>query len=231
MQQTSVELTTIVQEIACDRCGLRARRAGEASGFNRMTSIGFTSEQGSIFGQGRRVEIDLCEECLRSALGGWLRVGAPAGARLDRNVEAISPALEPSKDSRAFPDGPHGLDDVFRALAIADADEAVSDVSPPAADIGIPGAKLWTTTVEYGASGEGETIMAWIGHAEDAAEAKAELIKVFNEFHGAYGVSVQGVARNSVTELLFSEEVLRQIEHLGRKATVRAHAMLHFNRS
>lgn len=39
--------------------------------------------------------------------------------------------------------------------------------------------KLWTTTVEYGASGEGETMMAWIGHAENAAEAKAELIKVF----------------------------------------------------
>ena len=37
--------------------------------------------------------------------------------------------------------------------------------------------KLWTTTVEYGASGEGETLMAWIGHAEDAVEAKAELIK------------------------------------------------------
>lgn len=91
--------------------------------------------------------------------------------------------------------------------------------------------KLWTTTVEYGASGEGETLMAWIGHAENAAEAKAELINVFNAFHGAFGVSVEGVARNSVTELLFSDEALRMLEHLGGRATVRAHAMLHFNRA
>ena len=91
--------------------------------------------------------------------------------------------------------------------------------------------KLWTTTVEYGASGEGETLMAWIGHAEDAAEAKAELIKVFNAFHGAFGMSVEGVARNSVTELLFSEDALQMLERLEGKATVRAHAMLHFNRA
>jgi hypothetical protein len=91
--------------------------------------------------------------------------------------------------------------------------------------------KLWTTTVEYGASGEGETLMAWIGHAEDAAEAKAELIKAFNEFHGAFGMPVEGVARNSVTELLFSEDALQMLERLEGKATVRAHAMVHFNRS
>lgn len=91
--------------------------------------------------------------------------------------------------------------------------------------------KLWTTTVEYGGSGEGETLMAWIGHAQNAAEAKSELSKVFNAFHGAYGVSVEGVARNSVTELLFSEQALRMIEGLEGKATVRAHAMLHVNRA
>jgi hypothetical protein len=91
--------------------------------------------------------------------------------------------------------------------------------------------RLWTTTVEYGATGEGETVMAWIGYAENAAEAKTELIKVFNKFHGAFGVAVEGVARNSVTELLFSEEALRMIEHLEGRATVRAHAMLHFNRA
>lgn len=91
--------------------------------------------------------------------------------------------------------------------------------------------RLWTTTVEYGASGEGETLMAWIGHAENSAEANAELIKVFNAFHGAFGVSVEGVARNSVTELLFSEDALQMMERLEGKATVRAHAMIHFNRS
>ena len=89
--------------------------------------------------------------------------------------------------------------------------------------------KLWTSTVEYGASGEGETRMAWIGHAENAAEAKAELIEVFNSFHGAYALSTEGVVRNSVTKLLFSEEVLVMLERLEGRATVRVHATLHFN--
>ena len=89
--------------------------------------------------------------------------------------------------------------------------------------------KLWTTTVEYGASGEGETIIAWIGHAENAAEATLGLIDVFGAFHGAFGVSVEGVVRNPVTRLLFSKEALRTLESLEGRATVRAHAMLHFN--
>lgn len=91
--------------------------------------------------------------------------------------------------------------------------------------------KLWTTTVAYGATGEGETLMAWIGYAENAAQAKMELIKVFKAFHGAFGESIEGVARNPVTNLLFSEEALKMMERLEGRATVRAHAMLHFNRS
>ena len=91
--------------------------------------------------------------------------------------------------------------------------------------------KLWTTTAHYGASGEGETIMAWIGYAENAVQAKTELIKVSNEFHGAFGVSIEGVARNPVTELLFSEKALRMLERLEGQANVRAHAMIHFNRA
>ena len=89
--------------------------------------------------------------------------------------------------------------------------------------------KLWTTTVEYGASGEGETLMAWIDHAEDAAEAKLGLINVFGKFHGAFGESAEGVVRNRVTRLLFSEEALAMLERLEGRATVRAQAMLHFN--
>ena len=79
MQRTSVERVTIVHEIFCDRCGSRARRAAEGSDFRRMTSIGFRAEEGSIFGQGQRVEIDLCEPCLRDVLGHWLRVRTLTG--------------------------------------------------------------------------------------------------------------------------------------------------------
>ena len=91
--------------------------------------------------------------------------------------------------------------------------------------------RLWTTTVEYGASGEGETWIARIAHAENAAEAKLDLMEVCGKFHGAFGVPVEGVVRNEVTELLFSEEVFRTLERLEGKATVVAHASLHVNRA
>ena len=91
--------------------------------------------------------------------------------------------------------------------------------------------KIWTTYSVYGGTGEGETTMAYVGHAEDALEAKAAFVAVFGEFFGRFSMSVEGAMRGSVTELLFSKEALKLIERLEGKATVRAHAMLHVNRS
>ena len=39
--------------------------------------------------------------------------------------------------------------------------------------------KLWTVWVDYGATGEGRTLMARIGYAEDEADALAAFAKVF----------------------------------------------------
>ena len=91
--------------------------------------------------------------------------------------------------------------------------------------------RLWTTTVEYGASGEGETLIAWIGYAKNAAQAKAGLVGIYGKFHGAFGLPIERVARNNVTELLFSDEMLKTLERLEGKAKVRAHAMLPVNRA
>lgn len=132
MQQTSVELITMVHEIICDRCGLRARRAAVGSDFKRMTSIGFTADRGSIFEQGRRVEIDLCEQCLRSALGGWLRVTGPVEGAAAANVVAKLAAFDAEQHGGEFPArDAQGLDEVFTSLAVADADEADAQAAPP----------------------------------------------------------------------------------------------------
>lgn len=64
--------------------------------------------------------------------------------------------------------------------------------------------KLWTTRSVYNATGEGETVLACIGHADNAEEAKAAFVKIFGEFFGPFSVSVEGVSRDSVIELLFS---------------------------
>ena len=90
--------------------------------------------------------------------------------------------------------------------------------------------KIWTTYSLYGGTGEGETMMAWLGHAEDAQEAKAAFVAVFGEFFGRFAVAVEGVLRDSVTGLLFSGELLETVQGLEGKATVVAHAKLHINR-
>lgn len=90
--------------------------------------------------------------------------------------------------------------------------------------------KIWSTYSVYGGTGEGETVMACLGHAEDAQEAKAAFVAVFGEFFGRFAVAVEGVLRDSVTGLLFSDELLGTVERLEGKATVVAHAKLHINR-
>jgi hypothetical protein len=59
----------------CDRCRTQVERG--KLGFEAIVSICHDAGYGSIFGDGNRVEIDLCEQCLKGALGAWLRVGLP----------------------------------------------------------------------------------------------------------------------------------------------------------
>ena len=91
--------------------------------------------------------------------------------------------------------------------------------------------KIWTTYSVYNGTGEGETTMAYVGHAENRTEAKAAFVDVFGEFFGRFSCSVEGTVRDPVTELLFSEEALQLMERMAGHATVRAHAMIHVNRS
>ena len=129
MQRTTVEPKTVVYEIVCDRCGKAVQREG--GDFELMTSIGFEAGYASIFGDGNRVEIDLCEPCLRSVLGEWLRVTGSAEGEAAANVVAKLAASGPDRHGGEFPAvEAQGLDDVFASVAVADAEEAVAQVPP-----------------------------------------------------------------------------------------------------
>ena len=80
---------SVVHQIACDRCGRQTER--NETEFHEMTSIGFQAGYGSIFGDGSRVEVDLCQHCLQDTLGGWLRVGEPADTDLAARLASFSP--------------------------------------------------------------------------------------------------------------------------------------------
>ena len=130
MQRTSVERVKIVHAIVCDRCGARARRSRKDNAFKQMASIGFTAEEGSIFEEDQRIEIDLCDPCLRHSLGSWLRVWSPTEEAAGEDLAAVLCAFDPERHGGEFPGRqPQGLDDVFRSLAVADAEEAVAEAA------------------------------------------------------------------------------------------------------
>ena len=76
MRTRTVETVSVVNQIKCDRCGLEVQR--DEIRFGEMICIAFDAGYGSIFGDGNRVELDLCESCLRDSLGPWLRVTKPS---------------------------------------------------------------------------------------------------------------------------------------------------------
>lgn len=88
MQINSMETVSVVSQIRCDRCDKEVA-CGEL-GFQELTSIGFTAGYGSVFGDGNRVEIDVCEPCLRDTLGAWLRVKTPAEPPLAAMLNAFN---------------------------------------------------------------------------------------------------------------------------------------------
>jgi hypothetical protein len=65
-----------------------------------MLSIGFYAGRGSMFGNESRVEIDLCEICLRERLGTWLQVRTPweIGKMPPEDVFLLADRSQPGDD-------------------------------------------------------------------------------------------------------------------------------------
>lgn len=71
-----------VQEIVaitCDRCRRRVEvdrdDACELGEWWRMERLGGYA---SVFGDGAIIQVDLCQQCVKSTLGDWLRITPPA---------------------------------------------------------------------------------------------------------------------------------------------------------
>ena len=67
----------MVQEIVactCDRCHRRMPCDDNDFEWQERLSIAFRGGYGSIFGDGNDISIDLCQRCVRDALGEWLRI-------------------------------------------------------------------------------------------------------------------------------------------------------------
>jgi hypothetical protein len=76
MKKMRMESTEVVHGLRCDRCGTEATRHEPA--FQEFVSIDQVAGYGSIFGDGNRVQLELCQVCLLHLAGQWIRVsGVP----------------------------------------------------------------------------------------------------------------------------------------------------------
>lgn len=63
--------------VICDRCGKRMSDDEPYAGYNNRTQIRFRAGYASLFGDGNKVEGDLCDKCLHELLGPYLRIVEP----------------------------------------------------------------------------------------------------------------------------------------------------------
>ena len=62
-----------VVELTCDDCGLRVNREDDIVEFQEFLQISFSAGYGSVFADGDRYELDLCQHCVKARLGELLR--------------------------------------------------------------------------------------------------------------------------------------------------------------
>ncbi|QBQ95920.1 hypothetical protein [Paraburkholderia pallida] len=98
----------VIEELAvctCDRCGRRMTPDEPAEWYERV-SLGWRCGFDSIFGDGARVSLDLCQGCVRDTLGQWLCIDAP-DAPTDhaglRGPAALTPVREQQVSANGLP--------------------------------------------------------------------------------------------------------------------------------
>lgn len=89
--------------------------------------------------------------------------------------------------------------------------------------------KLYTVYSDYGATGEGRTIQALIGYAQNEEEAIEKFAKTFDPYFARGAEAKLGVVENEITKYLFSPLVLKEIKNMEGKAMTGLHAEFHFN--
>lgn len=71
--RTRTEIQRTVIRIRCDICGKSYSADAEPFEFQEFHQIRFEGGFGSVFGDGTRVECDVCQHCMKAMLNGRYR--------------------------------------------------------------------------------------------------------------------------------------------------------------
>lgn len=99
MKIEALRSQSYVKQLRCDRCG-RLAEEGESE-YYEYTSIDYKAGYGSILGDGNQVAIDLCQHCLKKALGPWLRIAEPS--EFQGTFQKKLERFDPEKHGGEFP--------------------------------------------------------------------------------------------------------------------------------
>lgn len=75
MQFLTPHETIVISAKSCDRCRLHAEKNDPE--FHEFLSIDRQAGFGSVFGDGNRLKLDLCQHCVKALLNQWLSVSEP----------------------------------------------------------------------------------------------------------------------------------------------------------
>ena len=73
MQYFKPQLVQHVFAKSCDRCGRHSEETDTES--NEFLSVDRKAGYGSVFVDGQRLQLDLCQHCMAVILGEWMHVG------------------------------------------------------------------------------------------------------------------------------------------------------------
>lgn len=90
-----------VKVVTCDRCGTRMVEDDPIGGYSNRTQIRFRAGYASVFGDGNKVEGDLCDRCLFELLGPYLRIVEPDPSETRKWSEEPGNRLEEFFDAQA----------------------------------------------------------------------------------------------------------------------------------
>ena len=90
---------------------------------------------------------------------------------------------------------------------------------------------LWTGWMDYFATGEGRSLMAYIGYAQNADELRKSASQALGEYY-AKGLDVaEGLVENNVTLVVFSAKTFELVRALDGQASISCFGLVSFNRS
>ncbi|MBC9925395.1 hypothetical protein IT777_26630 (plasmid) [Klebsiella quasipneumoniae] len=88
MQHFTPKKTLSLSAKTCDRCRRRAEK--DNLEFQEFLTIDHRAGYGSVFGDGSRLRLDLCQHCVKEILGQWLT----QREEFDKGIQALNAFVE-----------------------------------------------------------------------------------------------------------------------------------------